>query len=76
MPRKTEREDVLRLYERGYDVPLEFLEHIQRQKYKEEGLAQVWQCPNSHIYKAPIPVKASRCHCGKTMKRIWSRRGE
>lgn len=76
MPRKTQAQDLMRLYERGYAVPLEMLEHLNREKWKKEGLMAVWQCKDGHIYKDPIGSKGVQCggKCGKVMRRIWSRR--
>ena len=66
----------MRLYERGYPVPLEMLEHLNREKWKREGLQEVWQCSAGHIYKSEITLKAFQCggKCGKAGRRIWSRR--
>lgn len=76
MPRKTQREDILRLYDRGYPVPIEMLEHLNRELWKREGLQAVWQCKQGHLYKDALGVKAIQCggKCGKVMTRIWSRR--
>lgn len=77
MPRKTQKDDVLRLFDRGYAVPVEFLEHIKREQYKREGLQSVWQCQKAHIYKSPIVISSVSCgECGKAMRKIWTRRGD